>query len=96
MSRGIFGKKVSLGQGNGPDVDLIVSGTDLYATYETPEGYPAIYDEALGRFCYARVVKGRYESTGVPVSDAPPEGVELHAKESDEIRAEKINQRHRK
>ena len=55
---GVFGEKVLLGQANGPDVDLIVRGTELYATYETPDGYPAVYDDALGLFCYARVVDG--------------------------------------
>ena len=28
---GMFGEKVSLGQANGPDVELIVRGTELYA-----------------------------------------------------------------
>jgi hypothetical protein len=74
-------------------VDLIVSGTRTYATYETPEGFPAIYDDALELFCYARVVNGAYESTGVPVTEAPPAGVERHAKESDQVRSAKINQR---
>ena len=58
---GMFGQKVPMGQANGPDVDLIVSGTELYATYETPEGFPAVYDDAVGLFCYARIVGGRFE-----------------------------------
>ncbi len=61
---GMFGQKVPMGQANGPDVDLIVSGTELYATYETPEGFPAVYDDALGLFCYARIVGGRFEVIG--------------------------------
>jgi hypothetical protein len=90
---GVFGQKVSLGQANGPDVDLVVSGTELYATYETPDGFPAIYDEKAGLFCYARVVEGKYESTGVPVTSPPPRGVERHAKESDQVRAQRIANR---
>jgi hypothetical protein len=90
---GAFGEKATLGQANGPDVDLIVRGTELYATYETLEGFPAIYDETLGLFCYARVEAGRFHSTGVPVTSAPPLGVEKHASESDEVRLEKIKQR---
>jgi hypothetical protein len=90
---GVFGEKVMLGQANGPDVELVVSGSELYATYETAAGFPALYDDALGLFCYARVVLGSYESTGVPVTAPPPPGLEQHAKESDPIRAEKIRRR---
>lgn len=92
---GAFGEKVLLGQANGPDVPLIVRGTEIYATYETPEGYPAVYDDALGLFCYARVVDGEYRSTGTPVTSASPPGVEKHATETDEVRSRKIEQRTR-
>jgi hypothetical protein len=93
---GVFGEKVSLGQANGPDVELVVRGTELYGTYETPDGYPAVYDDALGLFCYARVSDGSFLSTGVPVTSAPPPGVERHAKESDPVRMRKIEERTRK
>lgn len=92
---GIIGQRVSLGQENGPDVELIVSGTVEYANYETLHGFPAIYDADLGLFCYARVRSGRYESTRTPITGDPPDGVERHAKESDEIRAAKIDERRR-
>jgi hypothetical protein len=92
---GMFGKKVFLGQANGPDVALVVQGTELYATYETPDGYPVIYDDALGLFCYARVRDGEYQSTGTPVTSLPPAGVEKHARESDAVRSRKIEQRTR-
>jgi hypothetical protein len=90
---GIVGQKVSLGQANGPDVDLIVTGTELYATYKTPEGYPAIYDDRSGLFCFARLVNDQYESTGVPITSAPPTSVERHAEESDAVRTRKIAER---
>jgi hypothetical protein len=90
---GVFGERVPLGQANGPDVELIVSGTELYATYQTPDGFPAVYDEELGLFSYARVVDGRFESTGVPVTSPPPPGVERHATESDEVRMKRIQER---
>lgn len=92
---GVFGEKASLGQANGPDVDLIVTGTELYATYETPDGFSAVYDDSLGLFCYARLVDGRFESTGIPVTAAPPPGVERHARESDKVRKKKIAARTR-
>jgi hypothetical protein len=90
---GVFGDKVALGQANGPDVDLIVRGTELYATHETPEGFPAVYDDALGLFCYARIASGKFESTGIPVTSPPPSGVERHATETDDVRMRKIQER---
>ena len=90
---GMFGDKVSLGQANGPDVELIVRGTEIYGTYETPEGFPAIHDDALGLFCYARLEDGRFVSTGIPVTQPPPVGVKRHATESDDVRKQKIQER---
>jgi hypothetical protein len=93
---GIVGQKVSLGQANGPDVELIVTGTELYASYETPEGYSAIYDDRAGLFCFARIVDGEFQSTGVPVTFAPPADAARRAKESDAVRARKIAERQMK
>lgn len=90
---GIVGQRVSLGQARGGDVELVVTGTALYGTYETPQGYPVIYDDDAGLFCFARVIDGEYRSTGVPVTAAVPDGVEKHAKESEQVRAAKIAKR---
>jgi hypothetical protein len=90
---GITGQRVGLGQASGPDVELVVTGTELYANYETPDGYPAIYDDRLGLFCFARVVDGKYDSTGVSVEAKPPPGVQRYAKESDAVRTSKIAER---
>ena len=87
---GINNERAFLGQRSGPEVELVVSGTKQYATYETPDGFPALYDESLGLFCYALVVDGSYRSTGVPVNQPPPAGVARHAQESDAVRAAKI------
>ena len=92
---GLFNQKVSLGQGDGSEVELMVSGNPLYATYETVDGYPVVYDDEQELFCFARVVDGRYRSTGVPVTEPPPVGVERHAKESDEVRTERSDERQR-
>jgi len=94
-SVGAFGERASLGQANGPDVELIVTGSELYATYETLDGFPVVYNDALGLFCYARLVEGKFESTDVPVSQPPPAGVERHARESDAVRQQKIAARTR-
>jgi hypothetical protein len=93
---GMFGQKVPLAQSNGPDVEMLVTGTEFYASYETPDGFPAVYDESRGLFCYARLVGGRFESTGIPVTEAPPPGVTRHATESDEVRQQKIDERTRR
>jgi hypothetical protein len=87
---GVFGQRVMLGQGNGPDVELVVEGDEWYANYETPSGYSVIYDDDLGLFAYARVRAGCFESTQVPATQPPPPGIEPHARESDEIRVAKV------
>jgi hypothetical protein len=92
---GVFGQRVMLGQGNGPDVELVVEGDEWYANYETPSGYSVVYDEDLGLFCYARVRAGRFESTQVPSTQPPPRGIEPHARESDAIRVSKVGDRER-
>ena len=93
---GMFGQKVSLGQANGPDVELLVQGSEFYSTYETPDGFPAVYDEALGLFCYARLVDGQFESTGISVTTPPPPDVEQHATELAEVRMRKARSGRRK
>ena len=92
---GIINQKARLGQENGPEVELIVSGTAVYATYETLEGFPAVYDTVKGLFCYARVTNGRFISTGVPVTNPPPTDVERHQQESDAVRQSRIAERQR-
>jgi hypothetical protein len=89
---GVIRQKAMLGQANGPDVELVVSGTKSYATYETAAGYPAIYDDGKGLFCYAELIDGEYRSTGVPVTSSPPGDAVPHALESDEVRARKIRE----
>ena len=90
---GMIGQKVPLGQANGPDVELIVSGTELYATYETPEGLPVLYDEALGLFCYARLADGKFVSSGISLAHVAPADIIPHAQESDEVRQRSIEAR---
>jgi hypothetical protein len=86
-------ERVTLGQSDGSEVELVVNGTALYATYETLEGYPVVYESDAGMFCYARLSDGRFESSGVPVALPPPSGVRPHEKESDDVRAMRIEER---
>ena len=90
---GVFGQTATFSQENGPDIDLIVFGDEWYGRYETPAGYPVIYDQQKGLFCYASVREGRYVSTEVPASDDPPPGVQQHARESEAVRHAKVRQR---
>jgi hypothetical protein len=84
---------VFVGQDKGPDVELMVDGDEWYSTYHTPSGHPAVYDEGLGLFCHARLVDGRFESTGVPiVAPAPADAAPLNGQESPEVRHRKAAQ----
>lgn len=82
-------KPVLLGQANGPDVELIVTGNPLYANYETPSGYSAVYDDCLGLYCYADLQAGIFVSTAVPIASPPPLGLVPHLRESGDVRAQK-------
>src|SRR4051812_33896873 len=93
---GVIKRRATLGQGKGTEVELMVSGTPLYASYETLDGFPAIYDDDRERFCYARLAdNGAFASTGVSVDCPPPSEVVPHAQESESVRAQKIEKRSR-
>lgn len=90
----IYGERLTFGQRNGPEVQLVVFGDELYARYETLDGYSAVYDDASGLFCYARLVDGAFVSSGVPVTAPPPPGAVPHGKESDAVRQAKSTAAH--
>jgi M6 family metalloprotease-like protein len=83
----VFGELLTFGQENGPDVRLIVTGDERYARYETPDGYTAVYDSDRGLFCYAELHEGRFVSSGVAISNAPPAGMRRHLQEDPEVRS---------
>jgi hypothetical protein len=85
----IHGERLTFGQRDGTEVQLVVFGDELYARYETLDGYSAIYDDARGLFCYARLVDGAFVSSGEPVTGPRPPGAVLHGKEADEVRRAK-------
>ena len=90
---GIFGETLVFSQEKGPEVELVVYGDEFYARYETKEGYPVVYDSALGLFCYALLSEGRFVSSKVPLTADPPPGSEKHARESEAVRQAKISQK---
>jgi M6 family metalloprotease-like protein len=90
----IFGERLQLPQERGDRVELIVFGDEFYARYETPSGYTAIYDPALGRFTYAQLASGHLVSTGVPVEKPPPPGLRTHLREDPEVRNARFTRRY--
>lgn len=86
----IFGETLAFGQENGPEVQLVVFGDEFYARYETPDGYAVVYDSGKGLFCYATLHEGTFQSSGVPLTEKPPTGLQPHAKESDHVRQARV------
>jgi hypothetical protein len=82
----IHGERRTFGQRDGREVQLVVFGDELYARYETPEGYSAVYDDERGVFTYARLVDDAFLSSGVLVDAPPPPDAVLHGRESDDVR----------
>lgn len=87
----VNGERVRLPQEAGPDVELVVFGDEFYARYETLAGYTALYDRALGLYCYAQVEEGIFTSTGVAVSQPPPSGLPSHLSEDADVRATRFD-----
>jgi hypothetical protein len=85
----IFREKLTFPQEKGLEIKLIVNGDEFYAHYETEEGYSVIYDRDLGLFCYAILKDGAFLSSRIPISQRPPENLEMHLKEKDEVRKAK-------
>ena len=85
----IFGEKMTFPQEKGPEVKLVVNGDEFYAQYETEDGYSVIYDRELGLFCYAFLKDGAFFSSKIPLNKSPPNDLEKHLEEKDEIRMAK-------
>lgn len=85
----IHGERLTFGQRDGSEVELMVFGDELYARYETLDGYTAVYDDARGAFCYARLEDGAFVSIDAPVTGPPPPGAVRHGKESEAVRQAK-------
>ena len=83
---GIFGETINFKQENGPEVPLVVHGDEHYARYETLGGHTVTYDTDLGLYSYAVIKDGKFTSSGIPVSEPPPDGVPPHLEEADSVR----------
>jgi len=89
----IFGERIVLKQDDGSEVTLVVTGDEFHAEYETLEGYAAVYDATLGKYCYGELAAGAIVSTGLPVTKSPPVGIPRHLQESGEVRAARFARR---
>ena len=89
----IVGEILTFSQEKGPHVKLRVFGDEFYSRYENVDGYSVVYDDDLGLFCYAYLIKGEFVSSGVDLSKAAPEKIFRHLKESEEVRNAKFNAR---
>lgn len=89
----IFGEFLTFPQAKGPEVRLRVFGDEHYARYENANGYSVVYDQVVGRFCYARLLANRFVSTKVSSDQTPPSGIVRHLQESLSVRQAKAEER---
>ena len=90
----IFGESLIFPQDNGSDVELVVFGDEFYSRRETKDGYTVIYDDELGQYCYAILQEGEFASSGIPISQQPPLGLEFHLEEGKPIQRKKFARRY--
>ncbi|MGI5359079.1 M6 family metalloprotease domain-containing protein [Streptomyces sp. CA-252508] len=94
---GIFGDTLAFSQEEGGDVELVAFGDDKYARYETLDGYTVIYDPDRGAYAYAHTdgsgAERRFVSSGVLLSEPPPEGLARHLREGQLYRREVVKGR---
>ena len=86
----IFGETLTFTQATGEPVRLVVFGDDMFARYETVDGFTVVYDEDLGRFCYANTTARGIASSGVPADEPPPRQLARHQHASRQLRNERV------
>lgn len=69
---------------------LRLVGSMAYSVFETPEGYSVVSD-GEGGYCYAMLVNGEFQSTGVCVTQQPPIDLAPGLREAPEVVQRKIN-----
>jgi M6 family metalloprotease-like protein len=92
----IFGETLRFSQRDGDDLPLVVQGDEMYARYETVDGYTVVYDEEVGAYCYAEIDGPHFRSSGRRADRAtPPGGLPRHLHEGAEVRNGRVADRHR-
>jgi hypothetical protein len=82
----IFGERLAFPQEKGQEIRLIVHGDELYAHYETEDGYAVVYDREMGLYCYALLVDGAFVSSRIAAGEKPPQDLKKHLREADAVR----------
>lgn len=87
MPRPFYDKKFEFSQPDGTKIDLIGWGNQLFATFETPDGYTVVKNPETGFYDYARLSedKSYLETTGVRIGTADPRalGISKHLRISE-------------
>ena len=86
----IFGETLTFTQATGEPIRLVVFGDDMFARYETLDGFTVVYDEDIGRFCYANTTERGIASSGVPADEPPPRSLARHQHASKQLRNERV------
>jgi M6 family metalloprotease-like protein len=89
----IFGEVLTFGQPGANEISLRVFGDEHYARYETLAGYSVVFDRERGKYCYARLSAGRFQSTGVGADESPPATLVRHLQEDRKVVAAKAGSR---
>ena len=82
-------KIITFKQPDGTTVQLIGSGDEFYAVFETLDGYTVVFDPARKAYCFAQLGSdGQLVSSGVQVQVGPAAapGVPLHLRAAPAIR----------
>lgn len=86
-------------QPDGTRIEVIGSGDEFYAKFETKDGYTVVFDHTLKAYCYAKqAANGQLESTGVQVQKSTGEalGVQKHIRMSNDARKTQFVERYQK
>ncbi len=88
--------RLTFTQPDGTPVEVIGSGDEFYAVFETLEGYTTVFDQSQQAYCFAREeTDGRLVSTGVQIHRGNPAALNVkpHARMSGEWRRSQARER---
>ncbi len=88
--------RVPFTQPDGTKVEIIGSGDEFYAVFETLNGFTVAFDEGLKAYCYAQLgADGQLVSTGkqIHLANTTALGLVQHLRMSKEARAQQVLQR---
>jgi M6 family metalloprotease-like protein len=90
---------VPFAQPDGTKIEVIGSGDEFYAVFETGGGFTVVFDQALKAYCFAKLAAdGQLVSTGQQIQLADPAALGLlpHLRMSKEARDRQISERRKR